>query len=216
MNPSAALWAVDIGDAIGVLIVILFVVIPAVAQLVAKMRKPQPPGRAGRPAANPAGRPAPRGVEDEIGEFLRRAAGRRGGQAPARRPPPPPPVPVEAEVVLERPPGDQVKEHVGEYLNTGSFARRAAHLGERVSGTEKQTAQHLQQAFGHDVSQLAGKPGEASQAPAVEEASDAEDRLTELPSTAAAGLAAMLSNAESIRQAIIINEILPRPEHRWT
>ena len=36
------------------------------------------------------------------------------------------------------------------------------------------------------------------------------------PQTAAAGLAAMLADAQGIRQAILINEILQRPTDRWS
>ena len=36
-----------------------------------------------------------------------------------------------------------------------------------------------------------------------------------MPATSAAGFAALLADADSIRQAIILNEILQRPEHRW-
>jgi hypothetical protein len=32
---------------------------------------------------------------------------------------------------------------------------------------------------------------------------------------AAAGFAALLGNSESLRRAIVLSEILERPEHRW-
>ena len=246
MSPLAPLLALDRGDLIWLIVVILFIVVPAIGQLLARMgrqqqprggRPPGPPPGGGAPAGGPprgalaarppgraaAGRP-PGGLEDEIGEFLRRAAQQRQGQpAPPPRPAGRPHVAqpagqqlVEADVVRQPAIGDGIKQHLGEYLDAEEFRRRAAELGEEVAQADEHIEQRLHAKFDREVSRLAGRPGESADAPRVEPAEEPEDRLAELPSTAAAGLAAMLSNDVGIRQAIVINEILSRPEQRWT
>jgi hypothetical protein len=77
-------------------------------------------------------------------------------------------------------------------------------------------AGHLQNVFDHPVSSLAATLGDSAKPPAVDEAESPEDQITPLPSAAAAGLAALFANADSVRQAILINEVLQRPEHRWS
>lgn len=237
MTRLAPLLALDRGDLIWLIVVILFVVVPAIGQLLARMGRQQqprggrPPGRppgggapAGRPPARAAAGRPPGGLEDEIGEFLRRAAQQRQGQpAPPPRPAGRPNVAqpagqqlVEAEVVRQPAIGDGIKQHLGEYLDPEEFRRRAAELGEEVAQADEQIEQRLHAKFNHEVSRLAGRPGESADAPRVEPAEEPEDRLAELPSTAAAGLAAMLSNDVGIRQAIVLNEILTRPQDRWT
>jgi hypothetical protein len=227
MSSLAPLFAQNWGEWIGFIIAALFAVIYVVGQLLKLGQQPQqrpggrPPGGGGA-----AGRPPGGGLEDEIGEFLRRAAQHRQGQPAARpRPGGQPAVAqpavaqpaaqqfVEAEVVGQPAIGEGIKQHVGKYLDAGEFRRRAAELGEEVAQTDEQLEQRLHTKFDHKVSRLTDRPGESASMPGAEKP---EDRLAELPSTAAAGLAAMFSRPESIRQAIVINEILTRPEDRWT
>jgi hypothetical protein len=151
-------------------------------------------------------------MEDEIGEFLRRTAKRRGPQA-AQPAPPPALEPVLVEPERAGPVGGQVDEHVKDFLNTGEFSRRTAQLGGEVAQADEQLGEHLHKVFDHDVSSLAPKPGEVSAQPATA-GGPAPDAAT-LPLTAAAGFAALLSDMENVRQAIVINEILRRPEERW-
>ncbi len=214
MTPVATLLAAA-DDWVGLLVIVLFVVIPAIGQLIAKMR--QQPKPAQQPAAQPAAPPAGGELDDEIGEFLRRAVrrgdavdepGRPGAQRPVQA--------MEAEVVAAEPVGGKVQKHVGEYLNSEKFARRAGELGDEVAHTDQRMGKHLEEVFEHDVGQLTGMPGEAAGAPEVTEAATLEDRVADLPATAAAGLPVLLGSAESIRQAIVISEILGRPEDRWT
>jgi hypothetical protein len=231
MSGLTPVFALNPGDVVWLILVILFVVVPAVGQLLLKMGKQgqqQRPG-GGRPPGKPPGGAVPRGparggLEDEIGEFLRRAAQHRQGQParpprPVARPAMAPPVAeklVMAEVVVPRPLGEGIKQHVGEYLDAAEFRRRAAELGEEVAQADEQVEQRLHARFDHEVSSLAGTPGESAGMPTAEQPPEPEYRANELPSAAAAGLAAMLGDAVGIRQAIVINEILTRPEDRWT
>jgi hypothetical protein len=123
---------------------------------------------------------------------------------------------VQAEVVRAQPLGEGIKQHVGKYLDAGEFQRRAAGLGEEVAQADEQIEQRLHTKFNHEVSSLAAVPGESAAAPRALPGGEPEDLAAALPSTAAAGLAAMLGSSEGIRRAIVINEILTRPEDRWT
>ncbi|NQU21526.1 MAG: hypothetical protein HQ567_09600 [Candidatus Nealsonbacteria bacterium] len=238
MTPWAPLWAAGFVDVIGIVVFILVFVVPFIGQMLNKARQQQqqqqqrgggrPPGGgarvggAGGVQAGGAGGAQAGGrggnVEDDIGEFLRRAAERRGGAAPA----PPPPrqqavdVLVAAEVVDDAPLGGHLREHVGEYLDSSKFDRRASELGDEASQADRATEQRLHQKFDHKLGDLAGRQGESATAPRLVEALDPEDRELDLPPTAAVGVTAMLRDVDNIRQAIIISEILNRPEDRWT
>ena len=225
MSSLVPLFAQGWGELIGFIITALIAVIYVIGQLLKVGQQPQqPPG--GRPpgGGGAAGRPPGGGLEDEIGEFLRRAARHRQGQPAARPHPggqpaaagPAEPQIIEAEVVGQPAIGEGIKQHVGKYLDAGEFRRRAAELGEEVAQTDEQLEQRLHTKFDREVSRLTDRPGESASMPRAGQAEEPEDRLAELPSTAAAGLAAMLSRPESIRQAIVISEILTRPEGRWT
>lgn len=257
------------GDLIQFLVIMAIIVVSVVGPLISKIVEAQREAakraaqqgrgpRAGGPQA--AGPQAPRRpprdqVEEEIGEFLRRAAERRAGgppqrpPQPARRPPEParapqepprrlveaarpisqrtdapaaPPLPsaqpaaqVQVEVVAEPRLGEGVRKHVQQYLSTDDMVRHAQHLGDDVGQTDERLQARLHQTFDHELSRIGRLPGEL--AVETEEAPTVEGTYAEgdLPVTAAAGFAALLANADTLRQAIVINEILQRPEHRW-
>jgi len=215
MISAALLWAANVFEWLPFLVAILIMLASALAQWLGKARQAQQrPQRPAGAAPAPARRPQGNAIDDEIGEFLQRAAQRRSRQAapPARRPAE---QPVLAEAAPEKPVGGQVSEHVQEFLDTGEFARRTAQLGGEVAQTDTQLGEHLHEVFDHEVSRLATKPGETAAAPAVEGSPLPEDQPVAAP-TALTGLIAMLSDPEGMRQAIILNEILRRPEERWT
>jgi len=97
---------------------------------------------------------------------------------------------------------ERLARQINQDLNTSRFQRHARELGEEVVHAESHFEEHLHSVFDHQLGRLgegsAPKPGEAG-----------------IPATAAAGLAAMLADAQSLRQAIVLSEILSRPEHRW-
>lgn len=218
-----------IEEVIGPILFVLVVIVSVIGQVMAKWREAQqqaqrrgqasrparPAGNPPRPAGSPqrtaagSGKPAPGGrdpLKDEIGEFLRRAAERRGGTAapaPTRPVPAPPrPVrpaqpPVTAEVVPPRPPQlSTLKTHVGE-KRVGTTG-----LGHDIEQADEEMEKHLQAVFEHRVGTLSRADAEAMA------------RTASSP-TASIGLIAMLQDPLSLRQAIVLNEILNRPEHRW-
>lgn len=217
MNPFAPLLAAaDLGDVIKVLTILLLIVVPLIGQVLAKIRRIPPP--AGRPLPP---RPALSDVGDEIEEFMRRAVQRQPakGTQPLRPQPAGPAAtaaPIQAEAVVERPVGGQVNEHVQKYLDQQEFSRRESELGKQVAQADQQIGQHLQQVFDHHVSKLEATPGEAAAPPVAYEPPDLVGAgATAIPATFATGLLELLTDPDSLRQAIVLNEILRRPEERW-
>lgn len=221
----------DAGDVLGVIVFLVILIISAVSQMLGKAKeaqqqRPRPPVRPVRPAPNPQDP-----VVRELDEFLRRAAAGGKAQAqprpaapqqqaapvrpqaaPARSAPRPAarqqpvvlvarPVPVhEAEALeeihLEPTLGERLSQAGGPQLSS----QTEQPLGAGVAEAQQRMSQQLTQDFDHKVGQLAGGRQAAKAA---------------IPSTAAAGLAALLASPADLRQAILINEILQRPEHRW-
>jgi hypothetical protein len=233
-NPLLA----DLDDLIGIAIFILFIVIGGIGSLVNKIKEAQQAAKRreqraraqmqarGQGQAKPA-------LEDEIGAFLRGAQERRGagGAQPARpaggprpavaqarpaarqiRQPQRPAQPVPAADVSE--PAEAVAS-----LRESAQQERLRHLTPSVGKdrvrAEKKVEQHVHDVFDHELGKLEGKPGETAKPVSVQEPSTPQDQITPLPSTAAAGLTALFANTNNLRQAILIHEILSRPEERW-
>jgi len=210
------LWAFDVDNIIGIVVVILFIIVPAIGQLLKAAKPKQPPGQ-GRARAAP--RPAAGEIEGEIGDFLRRAAQARPAQGGPRAPRPARPVvpPLVADAVHEQPvEAEIVGEHRRELestISTDQFDQRTSRLGGEVVREEKQLREQVHGTFDREVSELSKR---SSKPTGSRRKSRSKPRQSAaLPETAAAGLAALLSNADSIRQAIVVNEILTRPEDRW-
>lgn len=203
MNVFPPIFAAGWDDLIGWLVVLLFIIVPAIGQLLTKLRH-APPAAGGRPQ-----QPAPVTVEvtDEIEVFMRRVLGRQGEEETPQIFNEPVSVeqPVEAEAVVEEPDGERVVAHVEQYLDAQGFSNRADQLGDEVGQADEKLEQRLRRTFDHKLGQL--------ETTAI--GPSAETAAVELPSTIAIGWAAMLSNNDSVRQAIILSEIIHRPEERW-
>ena len=135
-----------------------------------------------------------------------------------KKPSPPAAEPVRAEAVAEaaaQPVGGQVSEHVKKYLDEDAFARREDALGKEVAQADKQIDQHMQQVFDHRVSKLESVPGEVAAPPVAYAPPDLVGSAADIPDTFATGLLELVGNPDSLRQAIILSEILHRPEERW-
>lgn len=179
-----------------------------------------------RPAARPRPRaPAPRPqaqstMSDEVNAFLRRAAEKRGQAARPAAPPPP----LDAEprrlvaslddtsfsgsrpAEIGPPTGSGVAEYVQQQLGNREFDE--SHLSQ-VGQVESQFAAHTQQVFQHSVGHLAAQSAAAADA-------DAAPSPTAPPANPVAEtVGALLADPRSIRQAVILNEILDRPVERW-
>lgn len=206
-----------------VVVVAVGVVIYLVNRLLQQGAKPpaggRPPqgGRVVRPVPPAGGGNMPRDkLDDEVSEFLRRAAGRRGAQGnpgprdkPLRRI-----VPIEAEVVaaevVERPGRESsVARHVQEHLDTRSFEARARQLT-HLDDVDERLQEHVHQVFDHALGSLdaerAGGAGGGTPAPSTAE---------QPPAPPPVDLTGWLASPQSIVQVVVAQEILRRPDDRW-
>ena len=212
--------ALPIADAdwIGVVVFIVIMIISAISQMTGNKKeaqarpkpRPRPPVR---PAQAGPGRQDP--VAGELEEFLRRAAG--GKQQPARRPPPARPVarPVVAEPVVAEVTNDlEVVENVADHMSHTENESRFASPVTGEPGEEDAVSRKFDQ---QQMGRFGSTPEKAAHAAALAEPETPGAKAVEsMPPTAAAGLAAMLASPTSLRQAILLKEILERPEHRWS
>lgn len=216
----------DVGDLIGFLIFLLFLIISVVGSLANKWRQMQEEAaRRGRPPRPQQPPRQPRPLDDEIADFLRtagerREAGRpRPGGGPAGAPPPrpaathpsqpptPPPRP-RPEEPLEVKPLETGPRRLVEALATRTLASSSlGQLTSDIAQADDRRESRLRQAFPHDLSTLSAKPSPGPSPPA--------ETATPLPPTAAAGLTALLASGANLRNAVILSEIINRPEHRW-
>jgi hypothetical protein len=169
-------------------------------------------------------------MKDEVEEFLRRAAARRA-QAEAKRRAeqrqterglPPRPAPLTRQPVRSIEPVEDVIEiidaedaetpsryasNMGQrWGSTSEIARHAENLGADVDQADDRLEARLHRTFDHKIGQL--KDTTTSVAPAA-------IRQTIDPSSTLGQIVRLLSNPQSIPTAIVLGEILNRPEDRW-
>lgn len=166
-------------------------------------------------------------------------------QAPVQQampaPPPPPARPalapafpqseaVEVEIVYDEPAlGAGVSSHVAQALDNRQFTERARHLGEEVGQADDKMGARLHRKFDHQVGQLRSTTAssvpaastaqqsfdEARQGAAGAAPAGAGDAAAQAAGVSASEIAQLLRTPRNIRHAIILNEILARPEDRW-
>lgn len=175
--------------------------------------RPQPPAA---PEAGPELRDE---LQKQIEEFLRQATGERPVQPkpqprPIAQPKPAAPRPVVAKAVT--PPAVSSREtppRAGVERNVGSFA-----------AGKTDVARHVQDAFAHDLKHdrpgvgLANAPLRAGRPPLAGQpvaAPAASKRTAKLPVSTAVDLLEALRNPATIRQTILLREVLERPVDRW-
>jgi hypothetical protein len=202
----------DAGEFIKLLVVLVILTAPAIGQIVAKMREGQ------NPPANPGGKPprVPRmprppqeQFKDEIEEFLRRAAQPRQPAGGQTREKPRAEAAAKTAPAAEEPAQSPVTvvEHVRKHLDTSDFQRRTQQLGDEVAQADDKIDARVHEVFEHQLSQFDWRtPQELAAAGAAP---------TPAVATSAAGLLPLLADPQSLRQAILLAEILERPEHRW-
>lgn len=137
-------------------------------------------------------------------EKQREAARQRAKEmaASSRRVQPEPEI-IEDVIVVGQ--GSPISDHIATYMDSSKFRESASHLGQQVGQADERLASHLHQAFDHQVGKLAGHSNETGRAGAA------------MADTVVSGaqIASMLRDPRTFRQAIVLNEILTRPEHRW-
>ena len=194
-------WLPPLADAnfIELVVVIAIIIIGAINKLTSMTRQ-------GIPPAVP---PPDRKLQEDIDRFLKRAANQNPQPKPAG-------TPVLAQAVPEltedadEPVGTEVVKHVEKYLDTGVFASRERQLGSEVAQADAQIDQRLKRTFDHEVSRLANKPGEAAAPPAALMTDESAPVAAVVVSL---GLSTLLGDPDSIRQAIIVSEVLRGPRN---
>ena len=193
-------------DVVTIGFLIVFIIVPLIRMVVSKMREMVLPTNPLPPDQNGSGR-----IQEQIDEFLRRAA-RRGGQPVVEKP-----LPVEVLAEEDAPVGGRVGQQVQKYMDTSDFRRRSEALGGEVAQSDQQFTQKVGQAFSGQVGRLASRPGEAAQPMEVVEAEASMPEYLSRPTLdalpiAGSGLAELLGSPENIVQAVMMAEILRRPE----
>ncbi len=167
----------------------------------------------------------------DIEEFLRQAALKRqqqqnqgAAQPPRPAAPPPRPVPTQqpprpiqqkkrvrkmggqpTQPAAQRPP-ESVADHVRRRLDTSSLVDHAQQLGSEVALADDKLEARLHEKFDHEVGTMGAYAGASiSQGQRDAAARLSPDRLLDL-----------LKNPNSLRQAIIVAEILKRPDFDGT
>jgi hypothetical protein len=226
MSPLVPLFADIDAQLIKLIVVVAFLTIAGIGKLLNKLQQKNPPVGNPRPPGLPGGaKPA-----DELRTFLERAAeARRADRPRPSRPPQARPVearpaqarpaadkPVQAEVVADQPVGGKIGRQVEQDLDTQKFTQHTTQLGTEVAQADRQIDEHLHEVFDHHVSKLELVPGEAAAAPVA--VGPAELTGTPPPDASTlflSGLTDLLADPDSLRQAVVLNEIIHRPEERW-
>jgi len=219
------LLAADITQLLTALVPIVFFVIYVINQFLAAKAKPQQQGRnpqrrTNQPRAERAMRRPqqaqgqPPGdasqLNAEIEQFLKRANQRRGKRPPPERAAPASAAPQAPAPMKEQPidvaPIDgefgSVSASVDSHLGHRGFGE---HLAEEVGQADEEMERHLSEAFDHRVGTLRRSDTRAG-APSEETAET---------TSMAATFAELLRTPQGMRQAIVLGEILARPEDRW-
>jgi len=225
-------WLLARGDLpwFQVAVALVMFVIYTVNQIMNRQRKGQPPQQA-RPASRrppmpeanakrppvPARTATPQKTDPllaEIQKFLKQS---NADKRSPGRPQPPSAKPVRIEPILVRgsvPVGDSVGRPLdSRHLDTTEFGTRASQMDDDMKRGDVEREQHFQQTFTHKLGRLAdtsvaGAKAVAPDAPAVSTVPVAPVPLSDwlpLPTT----------KPEDLRRAVMLNEILQRPEHRW-
>ncbi len=224
------LLAIGIDDFIQVLVPVVFLVMWILSQVLGHRRdQPAPPAKGGRRPVRPE---ALEELSQEVEDFLKRAARKRAGpprpdggrqaaagrkEPPQRVRPRPRPAVITAEIarpkeVSELRKRHEVAAHADAHLRGERFEEETSRLGEEVEDVEERTASRLHAKFDHQVGRLtetdvAGH-GETGQ-------EDTGARVSGQQPAGVQQFGDLLRSPAGIRQAVILQEILSRPEHRW-
>lgn len=174
-------------------------------------------------------------MKDEVEEFLRRAAARRAQAEAKRRAEQQQQQQQAARPLQQRPQSitrtplrtsEPIVEDVVEIIEaeeadissrfsssvaqnmrgTSEISRHAASLGAEVDLADDKLEARLHKTFDHKLGALK----DTTTAAPVKVAMQTSEALL-----ASMNLTRLLSNAQSIRNAIVLSEVLNRPEHRW-
>jgi type IV secretory pathway VirB10-like protein len=196
----------DAFGALQLLFVIVVFVIAAVGKLISWLQAlSAAESQKARQRAQSTPRRTP--LDDQIGEFLRKASQRRAGGPPAARPPQPasrqPPRARREEPVEVTP----IEESPQRFKPLESGLATQAQADAAMEG-------HLRQVFDHGLGQLSSA-GQSPAPVASPTATSGEQSVADALALGPSGLAGLLASGVVMRQAIVLNEIIQRPLDRW-
>lgn len=230
------LLAANVWEWIGPLIVVGFYILSYLFRAANSRNAQTPPARSpfsppSPPMQSGGGRGQSRGAKQpelnsEIEQFLKRASERRGEKQQREKPQrqfpqspssdrprsqnePPKPPREKREQRDKRPEFGSVAASVEQHLGSRNFDQREKKLAEDVVRAEAQLEQHVQQTFSGRLGNLSSDTDTTG--PLTDVQTEAIDDRTQV----AKELAASLANPQSIKQAIMLHEILMRPIDRW-
>lgn len=191
----------------------------------AKPQRPRPPQpqpvqrefddlvKVGEPPRNAGPQNQEEALRNEVEDFLRRAQGKPERPKPASRPEPK----VREQETrrrrkktpkrvapVERPSqrSEGVAEHVSRHLSTRDIVEHTESLGATVAGSDDRVESRLHEKFDHELGSLKHR-----ETPVVAREGESEE-----DQNVAAEIAQMLRSPQGMRQLIVANEILRRPE----
>jgi hypothetical protein len=97
-----------------------------------------------------------------------------------------------------------VADHVKSHIDTSKIAEHAEHLGDRIAGVHEEVESRISSRLDRDISVIDDKPTVTDDAPAAIFGAASKDK--------ALALRALLSNPTAVGQAIVMAEILKRPD----
>jgi hypothetical protein len=233
------LFAAIDGTLIKVIVILIVIGFSLVNQIITAARKArakmQPPDVLPRPDQAPELRGTQDKLHDEVEAFLRRAK----EQAKTSPPPPPRPTPTtlrpqqqpqpqRSQQQQRRKPKKAAPEVVKATVVDEPLSKR--HITSRIEDRENISSRNLEQrvgslvahesefetqvgqGFNRNVGTLADQ-GSGSAAVDAERA--AQEHPVALVASTADKIAALLSSPDTVREAVILNEILTRPVGRW-
>ncbi len=138
--------------------------------------------------------------------------------------------PAAPEPAQNQPVRETVAQHVAETLDNSKFARRATQLSQVQRESDSEFQQHMQRVFQRELGTLktesagifeaaaATAAGVSATALAKATASAAGSQTATAPTVVRKGasdIALFLAGRKNMRDAIILSEIMKRPEDRW-
>lgn len=109
--------------------------------------------------------------------------------------------------------GQGLKKRQEHHDDTSEIARHTLQLGQEVAEADEQMEAHIHKKFDHQIGTL--KSTLAETPIPQQEHLQSHDDISTIEGTSAKKLASLLKNRDGMRRAIVLSEILNRPEDRW-
>ncbi len=222
-----------LGDAVEAIVKLvifgLLIVVPLILKAIGGVagggaKKPVQPGRPAQP--QPVRPVANKPLRDEVEAFLRRAKAKQPVKAEAIGPPKYVPAePIAAEIIEpEVWEGTQTRGSMTARgqgpLAPKHSAEQTEALGHDISLADEHLEAHLKETFDHDLGRFEdvgdpyGKIAQGTDADVWKVETPDSPKAAQKP-TLAGEIAAMFRNPQDVRKAIVLNEVLTPPQHRW-